>query len=63
MRQPDVTLSVDPNKVRGLFRATRKCILIDMLSGDVMIGGPCQIVEVDESKFGIRGNSTDGNER
>ena len=27
---------------------------IDMISGDVMIGGPGQIVEVDESKFGKR---------
>lgn len=52
--QAAVTLSMDLKKVRGFFKAIRQCMAADLLSGDVMIGGPGQIVEIDESKFGKR---------
>lgn len=52
--QAAVTLSMDAKKVRGFFKAIRQCMASDLLSGDAMIGGPGQIVEIDESKFGKR---------
>ena len=45
---------LDPKKVRGFFKAIRQCMAADLISGDAMIGGPGQIVEIDESKFGKR---------
>ena len=45
---------MDAKKVRGFFKAIRQCMAADLLSGDAMIGGPGQIVEIDESKFGKR---------
>ena len=47
-------LSMCPKKIRSMFKAIRQCMAEDMIDGSTMIGGPGEIVEIDDSKFGKR---------
>jgi hypothetical protein len=52
----NLTTSLNVKTVRGIFKATRQCMLGDILDQqqDYKLGGVDDIVEIDESKFGKR---------